>query len=102
MDTLVFSADEKTLAAGLWHDNVLLWDVASKRSYRPEGEKLPGISHHVYLSTRGKMLSTCRDGNLLRVWEVGKREPIAELKAPESGLGRAERVFTYRMPHRVC
>ena len=90
MDTLVFSADEKTLAAGLWHDNVLLWDVASKRSYRPEGEKLPGISHHVYLSTSGKMLSTCRDGNLLRGWEVGKREPIAELTASEAGLMRAE------------
>ena len=90
MDTLVFSADEKRLAAGLWHDNVLLWDVASKRSYRSEGEKLPGISHHVYLSTSGKMLSTCRDGNLLRVWEVGKREPIAELTASEAGLMRAE------------
>ena len=90
MDTLVFSADEKTLAAGLWHDNVLLWDVASKRSYRPEGEKLPGISHHVYLSISGKMLSTCRDGNLLKVWEVGKREPVAELIAAEAKLMRAE------------
>ena len=90
MDTLVFSSDEKTLAAGLWNDNVLLWDVASKRSYRPEGEKLPGISHHVYLSTSGKLLSTCRDGNLLKVWEVGKREPIVELTAAEAKLMRAE------------
>ena len=92
MDTVVFSSDEKTLAAGLWHDNVLLWDVASKRSYRPEGEKLPGTSHHVYLSANGKMLSTCRDGNrlLLKVWEVGKREPIAELTAAEAKLMRAE------------
>ena len=90
MDTLVFSSDEKTLATGLWHDNVLLWDVASKRSYRPEGEKLPGISHHVYLSTSGKMFSTCRDGNLLRIWEVGKREPVAELIAAEAKLMRAE------------
>ena len=92
MDTLVFSSDEKTLAAGFWHDNVLLWDVASKRSYRPEGEKLPGTSHHVYLSASGKMLSTCRDGDrlLLKVWEVGKREPIAELTAAEAKLMRAE------------
>ncbi len=92
MDTLVFSADEKTLAAGLWRDNVLLWDVTSKRSYRPEGEKLPGTSHHVYLSASGKMLSTCRDGNclLLKVSEVGKREPIAELTAAEAKLMRAE------------
>ncbi len=90
MDTLVFSSDEKTLAAGLWNDNVLLWDIASKRSYRPEGEKLPGTSHHVYLSTSEKLLSTCRDGNLLKVWEVGKREPITELTAAEAKLMRAE------------
>ena len=90
MDTLVFSADEKTLAAGFWSDNVLLWDVASRRSYRPESEKLPGISHHVYLSTSGKLVSTCRDGNLLRVWEVGKREPVAELTAAEAKLMRTE------------
>ena len=90
MDTLVFSSDEKTLAAGLWNDNVLLWDVASKRSYRPHGEKLPGSSHHVYLSASGKLLSTCRDGNLLKVWEVGKREPIVELTASEAGLMRPE------------
>ena len=48
----------------------------------PRGEKLPGISHHVYLSISGKMLSTCRDGNLLKVWEVGKREPVAESSLP--------------------
>ena len=86
MDTLVFSADEKTLAAGLWRDNVLLWDVASKRSYRPKGEKLPGTSHHVYLSASGKLLSTCRNRNrnLLKVCEVGKREPIAEFTAAEA------------------
>ena len=90
MDTLVFSSDEKTLAAGLWNDNVLLWDVASKRSYRSEGEKLSGSSHHVYLSASGKLLSTCRDGNLLKVWEVGKRELIVELTASEAGLMRPE------------
>ncbi len=90
MDTLAFSADEKTLAAGLWWDNVLLWDVASRRSYRPENEKLPGTLHHVYLSTSGKLLSTCRDANLLKVWQVGKHEPIAELTAAEAKLMRAE------------
>ena len=48
MDTLVFSEDEKTLAAGFWRDNVLLWDLASRRSYRPDGEKLPGTHRNVY------------------------------------------------------
>lgn len=92
MDTLVFSSDEKTLAAGFWLDNVLLWDVTSKRSFRPKGEKLPGTLHHVYLSTSGRLLSTCREGNrnLLKVWEVGKHEPIVEFTAVEAKLMRAE------------
>ena len=57
MDTLVFSADEKILAAGFWRDNVLLWNVVSRCSYRPHGEKLPGISHNVYRFPDGKIVS---------------------------------------------
>ena len=90
MDTLAFSSDEKTFAAGFWGDNVLLWDVASKRSYRLQGEKLPGTSHNVYRSPNGKIISINRSGNNLNVSEVGKSEPIAELIGPEGGLGRAE------------
>ena len=90
MDTLVFSSDEKTLAAGFWRDNVLLWDVASRRSYRPDGEKLPGTSHNVYRSPNGKIISINASGNNLNVQEVGKGEPIAELIGPERGLGRAK------------
>ena len=90
MDTLVFSADEKTLAAGFWSDNVLLWDVASRRSYRPANEKLPGTSHNVYLSDSRKVVSTSVDETTLKIWEVGSSEPIAELAKPEAGLSRAE------------
>ena len=90
MDTLVFSSDEKTLAAGFWRDNVLLWDVASRRSYRPHSEKLPGTSHNVYRSPNGKIISINSSENNLNVWEVGKSEPFAELIGPEDGLGRAK------------
>ena len=90
MDTLVFSADEKTLAAGFWSDNVLLWDVASKRSYRPANERLPGTSHNVYRSPGGKIISINGSGNNLNMQEVGEREPIVELIGPEGGLGRAK------------
>ena len=93
MDTLAFSSDEKTFAAGFWGDNVLLWDTASKRSYRSQGEKIPGTSHNVYRSPNGKIISINRsgnNGNNLNVSEVGKSEPIAELIGPEGGLGRAE------------
>ena len=90
MDTLVFSADEKTLAAGFWSDNVLLWDVASRHSYRPANEKLPGTSHNVYLSDSRKVVSTSVDETTLKIWEVESSEPIAELAKPEAGLSRAE------------
>ena len=90
MDTLVFSSDEKTLAAGFWRDNVLLWDVASRRSYRPQVEQLPGTSCNVYRAPDGKIISVNVYGDNLNVWEVGKSEPIAELPGPEGGLGRAK------------
>ena len=90
MDTLVFSADEKTLAAGLWRDNVLLWDIASRRSYRPHGEKLPGASCNVYRFSDQKIISINVFGDNLNVREVGKSEPVAELIGSEVGLGRAK------------
>ena len=90
MDTLVFSSDEKTIAAGFWRDNVLLWDVASRRSYRPQVEKLPGTSCNVYRTPDGKIISMNTYGDNLNVSEVGKSEPVAELPGPEGGLGRAK------------
>ena len=90
MDTLAFSADEKTLAAGLWGDNVLLWDVASRRSYRPQGEKLPGTSHVVYRSDDGRIISLNQYGDNLKISEVGKSESVVELPPLEGGLGRAK------------
>ncbi len=90
MDTLAFSADEKTLAAGLWRDNVLLWDVASRRSYRPDGEKLPGTSHVVYRSDDGRIISLNQYGDNLKISEVSKSESVVELLPLEAGLGRAK------------
>ena len=90
MDTLVFSTDEKTLATGCWRDNVLLWDITSKHSYHPQGEKLPANSHNVYRSPSGKIISINVYGDNLNMSEVGKSEPIAKLIGPEGGLGRAK------------
>ena len=90
MDTLVLSIDEKTLATGCWGDNVLLWDIRSKNSYHPQGEKLPASSHNVYRSPSGKIISINVYGDNLNVSEVGKNEPLAELIGPEGSLGRAK------------
>jgi WD40 repeat protein len=90
MDTLVFSANEKTLASASWGDNVLLWDITSKRSYHPQSEKLPASSHNVYRSPSGKIIAINVYGDNLNVLEVGKREPLAELTGLEGGVGRAK------------
>ena len=90
MDTLAFSADEKTLAAGLWRDNVLLWDIESRGSYRPHGEQLPGTSHVVYRSDDGRIISLNQYGDNLKISEIGKRESVVELPSLEGGLGRAK------------
>ncbi len=90
MDTLVFSPDEKTLAAGFWRDNIHLWDLASRRSYQPHNEKLPATSHNVYRSPNGKIISINQYGDDLNVREVGKNEPLIELTGPEEALGRAK------------
>ena len=90
MDTLVFSKDEKMLATGCWGDNVLFWNIRSKHSYHPQGEKLPASSHNVYRSPSGKMIAINVYGEKLNVLEVGKREPLAELTGFEGGLGRAK------------
>lgn len=92
VDSLVFSSDAKTIAAGFWRDNVLLWDVESRRSYRPQGEKLPATWHKVHLTPDSKIRSTNTFGKILNLWEVGNSEPIAELPQPEAGLLAAEAI----------
>ena len=88
VDSLVFAADGKTLAAGMWWDNVLLWDVASRQAHRPNSEELPGRRQTVHATTSGKMLTTYKDGDTLMTREVGSSEPIAEFDAPDTVLLR--------------
>ena len=90
IDTLAISEDEKMLATGFWRDNVLLWDLTSRHSYRPHGEKLPGTSHNVYRSPDGKIISMNVYGDNLYVSEVSKSQAIAKITGPEEGLGRAK------------
>ncbi len=90
VDTLVFSEDEKMLISASWGDNILLWDITKKNSYRPQGEKLPARSHNVYRSPSEKIISINVYGDSLKVSEVGKSEPFAEITGPEGGLGRAK------------
>ena len=85
-DCLAFSSDGKTLAAGYWEANVILWDVASKRAHRRSGEKLQGTAHAVYLSASGQFISIGGDDkDTFWISEIGKSEPLAEFNEPWFG-----------------
>lgn len=92
MDTLVFSENDKTLAAGFWRDNVLLWDVESRHSHRPENEKLPGSSHNVYPTPNGEIISINQNGDNLNVSKVVKNKLVTVLTGLKGGFGRAKTV----------
>ena len=83
-DSVVFSRDEKRLAAGSRDDSVLLWDIV-RSSQPPTFFKLSGDQHAVSVSASGKIHATgfAYDGNTVRVWEVGKNTPHITFTLPE-------------------
>ena len=84
VDSLAFSADRKTLASAIWAGNVLLWDVASRRSQRLE-VAICGTNQIVHSTASGEILVTSRDSENVKIWELGKPEPIAEFVEPDTG-----------------
>ena len=83
VDSLAFSANGKTLAAAIWGGNVLLWDVSSRRSQRPE-VAIGGTEQIVHPTANGHILATSRDRENVKIWELGKPEPIAEFVEPDT------------------
>ncbi len=88
VSSLAFAPDEKTLVTAYRGRTGLLWDIASKTAQRPTAADLPGPGKilDVYPSSSGKIFSTSQDENILKVWELGSSEPIAEILIPEPGL----------------
>ena len=83
VDSLAFSAGGKTLATAIWGGNVLLWDVSSRRSQRPE-VAIGGTEQIVHPTANGHILATSRDSENVKIWELGKPEPIAEFVEPDT------------------
>ena len=83
VDSLAFSADGKTLATAIWGGNVLLWDVSRRRSQRPE-VAIGGTEQIVHPTANGHILATSRDSENVKIWELGKPEPIAEFVEPDT------------------
>ena len=94
VDSLAFSAGGKTLAAAIWGGNVLLWDIASRRSQRPE-VAIGGTEQIVHPTANGHILATSRDSENVKIWELGKLEPIAEFVEPDTGW-RKSRIHKLR------
>ena len=84
--SLVFAPDEKTIVATYWGRQAFLWNVSNQCVRHPTGEELPNRTRRVYLSSNGKILATGGDEEILKVWEFGNNEPIAEISTPESEL----------------
>ena len=90
LHSLVFSPDEKTLAAGYRQfGGVMLWDVASHRPQRVITEPRCHIVTVYSDTTTGKFYAagflpedSHHWGNTLNLWEIGQSEPIAELTIP--------------------
>ncbi len=89
VDSLAFSSDGMTLASAIWGGNVLLWNVSSRRSQRPKAAEIPGRNQIVHPSATGKILVTARDGENVKIWELGKSEPIAQFAEPDIGLHKS-------------
>ncbi|MXV77398.1 hypothetical protein F4X73_07500 [Candidatus Poribacteria bacterium] len=101
-DSLAFSAGGKTLAAGYWDSNVILWDIARQRAIRPNGEELQGTAHAVYLSANGRFIATGGDDkDVLWISEIEKPQPVAELTEEWIGV-RQPRAYSHDLNRLAC
>lgn len=78
-DSLVFSQDKNTLAAGYGNEGVRLWDMPSKCLQQPLVPQTTCHVNAVSVGTTSKIHSTSINENIAKVWEVGNDTPIAEV-----------------------
>ena len=79
VSSLAFTPDEKTLAATYWSGNAFLWDVSNQCVRHPTEEELPNNIRNVFSTSSGEILATGGDEDILKLWEFGNPEPIAEI-----------------------
>src|SRR5262249_57813220 len=78
IDSVAFSADGKTLAAGGQNGTVRLWDVANQEPITTlTGHTAPVYS--VAFSPGGKTLASGGADGTIRLWNVTNQEPITTL-----------------------
>ena len=83
-DTLVFSGDGKTLAVKHYHENVVLWDIESKRSRPAISDETAGKNQFVYRTNNGKLLAASIQDDTVTLWETdGDGRPLLEASGRE-------------------
>jgi len=78
VNTLAFSPDSRTLAAGSSVHGVLLWDVASGRPPGAMGEQY-GRHQHPTFSPDGRTLAAIGPHEVVRLWHVATRRELFPL-----------------------
>ena len=100
-DSVVFSPDGKTLAAGSWNDGVKMWNITDP-SHPPTHFDLPGKNHCVSLSFGGTFLATGIDGDTIKVWNVGETTPRRTLALSEKDRVVCSAAFSPRSHLTAC
>ncbi len=100
-DSVVFSPDGKTLAAGSWNDGVKVWNITYP-SHPPIHFDLPGKNHCVSLSPDGTFLATGIDRNTVRIWNVGETTPRRTLALSEKDRVVCSAAFSPRSNLTAC
>ena len=86
--SLALAPDEKTLVTTYWGRKAFLWDISNQGVRHPTENELPNSPRNVHQTLNGKILVTGGDEDILKVWEFGSIDPIAEISIPEPGLTR--------------
>ena len=73
-DSLVFSPDGRTLAAGTRTEGVKLWDIAAP-AQQPRSFNITGKIQAIFVAACGKRHATSIDKNTIKVWEIEETEP---------------------------
>ena len=97
VQSVAFSQNGRTLAAGIQRDNILLWDIENGHSQRALDMKSPEDptdyvqAYIVHRTPAGKIFTmgvTRQEITKVRVWDVGNsRFPISEFRMPPKKIG---------------